>query len=286
MPQPPILKRRGVSLLEKLCQKKLQICAFVSLWLLLPAALGQQRPLVTEDPRLIANGAFVMESGFGYLHRARFSLSGLGGDEFSAFANGLNFGLGPRAEFQIKGVIHNFLHVRENGSGWRNDWGDLSVSTKVKIVDQTPVLPIVTFRPTVVLPNTDDARGIGTNSMQFFGNILTGKNVGSGFIFGNIGLGILSDTVRPRAQQDVLTYGLAGVLPISPRISLLSEWNGWKNPEEHPTPGGESRSEVRLGMQIRAAGVRLDAAGIAGLTRLDPRFGVVFGVTKEFRLWK
>ena len=29
-----------------------------------------------------------------------------------------------------------------------------------------------------------------------------------------------------------------------------------------------------------------DVAGTAGLTRLDPRVGLVFGLTKEFRLWK
>src|SRR5216117_1349488 len=120
------------------------------LWLLSPA-FAQQRPLQTEDPRLIATGSFVMESGFGYLQRVRFPLSGLGGDEFNAFVNGLNFGLGPRAEFQINGVVHNFLHVHENGSGWRNDWGDISLSTKIKLVDETPVLPVVSFRPTVVL---------------------------------------------------------------------------------------------------------------------------------------
>ena len=249
-------------------------------------ALAQQRPLMTEDPRLIATGSFITEAGFGYFRRARFPVSRLGGDQFSVLVNGLNFGLGPRAEFQINGVVQNFLRVHENGSGWRNDWGDISLSTKIKVVDETPVLPVVSFRPTVVLPNTDDARGIGSNSMQFFGNILAGKNIRPSFLYGNIGLGILTDTVSVRAQQDVLAYGIAAVLPISSRISLLSEWSGLDNPREHPTPGGEDRSQVRLGVQVRASGVRWDVGATAGLTRLDPRTGVVFGLTKEFRLWK
>jgi hypothetical protein len=256
-------------------------------WLLFPtSANAQQRPLLTEDPRIIATGAFITEAGFGYFRRARFPVSGLGGEQFSALVNGLNFGLGPRAEFQINGVVQNFLRVHENGSGWRNDWGDISLATKIKIVDETPVLPVVSFRPAVVLPNSDDARGIGDNSMQFFGNILAGKNLGPSFFYGNIGLGILTDTVRVRAQQDVLTYGLAAVLPLSPRISLLSEWNGRDNPQKRPTPGSEDRSQVRLGVQVRASGVRWDIGATAGLTRLDPRAGVVFGLTKEFRLWK
>jgi hypothetical protein len=116
--------------------------------------------------------------------------------------------------------------------------------------------------------------------------VLIGKSVGRGFVFGNLGMGILTDTVSPRAQQDVFTYGIAGVLPINSRVSLLSEWNGLKNPRTNPSPGTESRSQVRLGMQFRTAGIRWDAAATAGLTRLDPRGGVVFGLTKEFQLWK
>ena len=224
-----------------------------------------------------------MESGFAYARKAHYPLSGLTGDQFAAFVNGLNFGLGPRAEFQINGVIQNFLKV---GNDWRNDWGDSSVSTKIGLVPETQVLPIISFRPTVVLPNSNDARGIETNSMNFFGSLLVGKNIGPGFVFGNIGLGILTDTVHIREQQDVLTYGLAGVLPISSRISLLSEWNGLKNPRANPSPGTESRGQVRLGMQFRTGSVRWDVAGTAGITHLDPRGGVVFGLTKEFRLWK
>src|SRR5262245_18167195 len=129
------------------------LCVSVSLWL--PA---QQRPLLTEDPRLIPNGSFVMESGFAFARKAHFPLSGIQGDEFSAFANGLNFSLGSTAEFQINGTIQNFVKA---GSDWKNDVGDWSLSTKIKLLPETHVLPIISFRPTLVLPNTNDARGIG-----------------------------------------------------------------------------------------------------------------------------
>jgi len=252
------------------------------LWFL-PLSYAQQRPLLTEDPRLISNGAFVLESGFGYSRHAHFPLAGLSGDEFSLFTNGFNFSLGQRAEFQINGTIQNFVKLRDD---WRNDVGDWAISTKIRLLPETHALPVISFRPTMVLPNSNDARGIGTNTTQVFGSILAGKSAGRAFLFGNVGIGILDDTLTARAQQDVLTYGLAGVFPVSTRISLLSEWNGWKNPRTSPSPGTESRSQVRAGMQIRTGGVRWDAAATAGLTRLDPRAGVVFGLTKEFQLWK
>jgi hypothetical protein len=224
-----------------------------------------------------------MESGFGFARKAQFPLSGLKGDELQAFVNGLNFSLGPRAEFQINSVIQNFVKV---GNEWRNDWGDWSISTKIRLVPETNVLPIISFRPTMTLPNSNDSRGIGTNTTNVFGSLLAGKTFERAFVFGNIGIGILSDTINPRAQQDVLTYGLAGVMPINTRFSLLSEWNGVKNPRHNPSPGTESHAQVRLGMQIRTGSVRWDVAGTAGVTHLDPRGGLVFGLTKEFRLWK
>jgi len=261
----------------------LSIYALGLLFLFVGYASAQQRPLLTEDPRLIPNGAFVMETGFAYARKAQFPLSGLKGDEYSVFVNGLNFSLGPRAEFQINGTVQNFV---KSGGDWRNDFGDWSLSTKIQLVPETHVLPVISFRPTMVLPNSNDSRGIGTNSTSVFGSILTGKSIGRGFVFGNVGIGILTDTVHVRAQQDVLTYGVAGVLPVNTRISLLSEVNGLKNPRSSPSPGTESRAQVRMGLQVRTIGVRWDVAATAGVTHLDPRGGVVFGLTKEFRLWK
>jgi hypothetical protein len=264
------------------------------LWLLCPvvllfvttAAMGQQRPLITEDPRTIPMGSVFTEAGIAYLNRARFPVSGLEGNQFSLFVNGLHVGVGPRAEFQMGGVLHNFVKVRDGGSGSRNDWGDFWISTKLKLLEERGPLPVISFRPIVVLPNTNNDKGLGTDGTHFFGTILTGKTVGPAFLFGNIGLGILDDAVRAAAQQDVLTYGVAAVLPLTSRLNLAGEWNGRRNPQDNPTPGGEDRGEVRLGAQIRAAGIRWDLGVVAGLTRLDPRAGVVFGMTKEFQLWK
>jgi len=248
-------------------------------------AAAQQRPLLTEDPRLIPDGALTTELGFAYLDRVRFPLSGLEGDELSAFDAGLNFGLGPRAEFQMRWIGQNFLWVRDNG-GRRNDWGDLALSTKIRIVDEKGTRPIVSFRPTIVLPNSNDTKGIGTDTTQFFGNILLGKTADRAFLFGNVGLGILTDPISLRSQQDVFTYGLAIAVPIGSRFNLMSEWNGQENAQDLPSPGAEDRSQIRLGVQVRAAGIRWDVGGAAGLTRRDPRAGVVFGLTKEFLLWK
>jgi hypothetical protein len=259
---------------------------FVFVMLFNLSAAAQQRPLVTEDPRIIPDGSIVSELGAGYFSRARFPVSGLEGNQISFLANGLHVGLGPRAEFQIAGVLHNFVRLTESGAGWRNDWGDFSLSTKIMLIGETSSRPVISFRPTIVLPNTNNEKGLGTDGTHFFGSLLAGKSLGPLFLFGNFGLGILDDAVRPAAQQDVLSYGVAAILPISSRLSLASEWSGLENPQENPSPGGEDHGQIRLGFQVRAWGVRWDIGSTAGLTRLDPRVGFVFGATKEFQLWK
>lgn len=248
-------------------------------------SFGQQRPLLTEDPRIIAPGTVTTEFGVEVLTRARFPLSKLVGTELSP-VSGLHFSLGERAEFQLTGPLHHFLWVHENGTGRRNDWGDGAVSTKIRIVGEKGKLPIVGFRTSVVLPNSNDQRGIGTNTTKFFADLLFGKHFGDVFVFGSGGLGILGDTLNPRAQQDVMTYGIAALLPLTPHAELAGEIHGLSNPREDPSPGGEDRAEIRAGARFRLGKTRWDVAATVGLTRLDHKGGVVFGMTRDFRLWK
>ena len=254
------------------------------LFLLSAFASAQQRPLITEDPRLIAEGMVVTELGFGYQHQARFPVSGLSGDLYSFLENGLHFGVGKRAEFQMTGVIHNYVSL--DGGGSLNDWGDLSLSTKLRLVDEGGSRPAISFRPTIVLPNSSQTKGVGTDGTHFFGDLLFGKTAGPGYFFGSLGLGILDDPLRGGAQHDFLTYGIAATVPVGSHLSVLAEWNGRHTFTSFPSAGGESRGQVRLGTQIKAGGIRWDAAVTAGTTYWDHKAGFVAGMSKEFQLWR
>ena len=190
------------------------------------------------------------------------------------------------AEFQITGTLHNFLWVDEGGTGRRNDWGDGVIATKIALLTESGARPDLSFQPSIVLPNASNESGLGTDGTHFFGKVLVGKSVGPAYVFGNIGLGILDDAVRAAAQQDVLLYGLAAIVPVTGSASLAFEVNGLENPQSFPTLGGEDRGEVRIGVQWQALGLEWDIAGTAGLTDLDHRVGVVFGFTDRFTLWR
>jgi len=242
---------------------------------------AQQRPLVTEDPRLIKAGSLVTEMGFGYENRAIYTLSGLEGDHISLLPGGLHFGLGDHAEFQMTGTLYDFLQLSDGD--WRSDFGDFSMSTKMKMIGESPKVPIISFRPTVVLPNANQGSGLGLNTTRFFASLLAGKTFGKVFVFGNGGIGILDKPTDAGAQDDVWTYGLATIIPLSKSVNWAGEINGMYNPRDNPAPGSETRRQFRTGLQIEAIGVRWDVGALVGLTDLDPKYGFSFGVTTQFR---
>ena len=246
------------------------------------AAIAQQRPLITEDVDIIPPGSIRLEAGIDFLQNAKFPLSGLTGDQTRVGVISVNIGLSPNVEVQIDGVAQNFLSVNSQtipspialdfnpGTNSTNDIGDFTLSTKIKIRSESRVGPSLGFRFGVQLPNTNQARGIGVNQTNAFGTILIGKKFGKDGrvnLFGNIGIGILTAPLEEFTQNDVLLYGLAGIFRVHKNFNIAAEVNGRANTRGGAAPlGTESQSEARLGMQLKASGLRFDFAGIAGLS--------------------
>lgn len=271
-------------------------CALLLVLLCAAGAGAQQRPLLTEDVDIIPPGTLRIEAGIDFVQNAKFPLSGLTGDLTRVGVIGVNIGLSPNVEFQIDGVVQNVLSINsvtvpspiplELASGnSTNDTGDFTLSTKIKLRNETRIGPSLGFRFGVQLPNSNEARGVGLNQINAYGTILIGKKFGrDGRVntFGNLGLGILTAPLDRFTQNDVLLYGVAAIVRVNKSISFAGEINGRANTRSGNAPlGTEAQSEARLGMQIRGAGLRFDFAGIAGLTDFSPRSGVTFGVTYD-----
>ena len=257
-------------------------------------ARAQQRPLITEDVDVLQPGTLRIEAGIDFVQDAKFPASGLTGDLTRIGVIGLHVGLSPNVEFSIEGVAQNFLSINTRragafpleiapGANSTNDTGDFRLSTKIKLRNETRHGPSLGFKFGVELPNSNEARGIGLNQTNAFGIILVGKKFGrDGRIntFGNLGLGIYTAPTQLFTQNDMLLYGFASIFRINKSVNLAAEVNGRQNTRGGQAPlGTESLSEFRLGVQVKAAGLRFDAAGIRGLTDFSPRTGITFGVT-------
>ena len=272
-------------------------CALLLVLLCALGASAQQRPLLTEDVDIIPPGTLRIEAGIDFVQNAKFPLSGLTGDLTRVGVIGINVGLSPNVEFQIDGVVQNVLSVNSvnlpspiplelgPAAGSTNDTGDFTLSTKIKLRNETRRGPSLGFRFGVQLPNSNESRGIGLNQINAYGTMLIGKKFGRNGrvnMFGNLGLGILTAPLEPFTQNDVLLYGIASIIRINKHINFAGEINGRASTRTGNAPlGTESLSEARLGMQIKASGLRFDFAGIAGLTDFSPRSGVTFGVTYD-----
>jgi len=259
-------------------------------------ATAQQRPLITEDVDIIPPGSLRIEAGVDFEQRARFPVSALNGDLTRVGVLGISIGLAPNVEVQVEGVAQNFLSINSRGASTiplnlaagansTHDTGDFTLWTKIKLRNETAHLPSFGFRFGVQLPNSNQASGIGLNQTNAYGQILFGKKFGQNArvnTFGNLGIGIIAVPNESFAQNDVITYGFAGIVRLDKQFSVVGEVNGRANTRPGAGPlGTESQSEARLGMQIRASGMRFDFAGIKGLSKNSPRSGVTIGVTYD-----
>jgi hypothetical protein len=269
------------------------------LLLLLTLTFGvraQQRPLITEDVDIIPPGTIRIEAGIDFMQGAKYPVSGITGDLTRVGVIGISFGMGPNVEFQIEGVAQNYVSINSRGfsaiplellpgMNSTNDTGDFTLAAKFKLRNETRRGPSLGFRFGVQLPNSNESRGIGLNQTNAFGSILFGKKFGSDGrfnTFGNLGIAILTAPTEAFTQNDVFTYGLAGIFRINKQFSVAGEVNGRANTRPGNGPlGTESQSEARLGMQIKASGLRFDFAGIKGLTSFSPNSGFTVGVTYD-----
>src|ERR1044071_7566864 len=272
---------------------------FLSIALLLcfaTLAHAQQRPLITEDVDIMPPGSIRIEAGIDFMQGAKFPVSGVRGDLTRVGGVGINFGMSTNVEVQIEGLMQNYVSINSRGvsaipldllpgANSTNDFGDFTLAAKFKLRNETRRGPSLGFRFGVQLPNSNQARGIGVNQTNAFGSILVGKKFGRDGrfnTFGNLGMAILTAPTELFSQNDVITYGLAGIYRINKQFSIAGEVNGRANTRPGNGPlGTESQAEARLGMQIRASGLRFDFAGIKGLTSFSPNSGFTIGVTYD-----
>ena len=268
----------------------------ITLITLAVAVDGQQRPLITEDVDIIPPGTIRIEAGLDFMQGAKYTVSGIRGDLTRVGVIGISFGMGPNVEFQIEGVAQNYVSINSRGpsaipldlapgANSTNDTGDFTIAAKFKLRNETRRGPSLGFRFGVQLPNSNEARGIGINQTNAFGSILVGKKFGPDGrfnTFGNLGIAILTAPTELFTQNDVLTYGVAGIFHINKQFAVAGEVNGRANTRPGNGPlGTESYGEARLGMQVRASGLRFDFAGIKGLTSFSPNSGFTVGVTYD-----
>jgi hypothetical protein len=264
----------------------------------IPLALAQDRPLRTVDTETVPAGTLRTEIGFDFLQDVGFPVSGLRGDETSVGVLDLRMGVGKIVEVQVEGAIQNFLDVKSRGTSFvpnlsltgvnsTHDTGDFTLATKIRILKNDGRRPGLAFKFGFIMPNSNQSRGIGTNTTNVFALVALQEQIRKLTVFGNLGLEILQAPNALFTQNDVLIYGGAFKYPILRKVNVVAEVNGLYSSRNinNALIGTQSTGQARLGLQIAAAGFTWDLAGIRGLNKFDARSGFIFGISKDFRLF-
>lgn len=279
-----------IGFMRRLCFLLFAIC------LMAISAPAQQRPLITDDIDIIPPGSIELGVGVDFFQDAKFPLSGIKGDLTRVADIRVRQGFASNVELQIEGALQQFVAINSRslsaipltiGNTTTNDYDDFVISAKVKLRNETKRLPALGLKFGYQMPNTDQARGIGTNQINIFTKIILQKKFGDVVAgtpkfnsYGNIGLGIMSAPLERFSQNDVFLYGLAGIYRLTNNVNIASEVNGRLNTRSGDAPlGTESVGQFRIGAQIKASGLRFDTAAAFGLTKYSPRTGVTFGIT-------
>ena len=272
--------------------------AIIGCLVLAGAVVAQDRPLRTSDAETAPAGTLRAEIGFDFLQEAGFPLSGLGGDETRAGVINLRMGVGKIVEVELDGAIQNFLDVKSRGTSLvpdlqltgvnsTHDIGDFTLATKVRLLRTEGKRPGLALKFGFTIPNSNQARGIGTNTTNVFALLALEEQIRKLTIFGNAGIEVLQAPNALFSQNDVFLYGGAFRYPVYRRVNLVGEVNGWYSPRNinDALIGTQSTGQARLGLQIYAGGFTWDIAGIRGINKYDPRSGFTFGVSRDFKLF-
>ena len=258
---------------------------------------AQDRPLQTADAEIVAPGDVRLQGGIDFLHNQSFPLSGLTGDLTNVGTIGVRIGVARIVEIQVNGIAQEFLSINSRGpsaipltltgTNSTHDVGDFSLSTKIRLMGQEGRRPSLGFRFGYQLPNSNQAKGIGTNTTNIFADIIGERKFGKLKAFGNVGLEILQSPNALFSQNDELHYGAALSYEATKHVHVVAEVNGRYSSRTITTAllGTESHGQGRFGVQIEAGGFTWDFAGIAGVNKADARGGFTFGVTKDLHLF-
>jgi len=251
-------------------------------------------PLTTEDARPLQSGLAAATIGASYYHNLLFpyftppnliTRQDLVGVPDLSF----RIGAGDWVEIQASFAM---LYLDERAVSGQTNWqygpGDVSLFTKVRILNEGPRWPVLGVRFGTQLPNANRANRLGTDETNFIGDLLASYQIGPVWTHLNLGMTLLTvpaprsyDDFTSEGQDDLFVYHVAAVSPwwgeVEPgatQIRLLGEVAGSVG-----SRFDNDRADVRTGLQLRWGRAMLFAGMSVGIVTESETFGAYTGFT-------
>jgi hypothetical protein len=240
--------------------------------------------LQTNNLQLAPKGAFRMHTAFELRPDWQAPITRARGDLYRLGVLRFDFGISHNINLQIRGALRQVLRFDHGASA--NDVGDFSVATIGRIVAAGKHHPAFGVRIETKLPNTNQDRGIGTNTIDVTMSLLATKQCGHALVFADLGLAILTAPRQLNDQNDVMVYGLGLLWNLSQHLLLAAEITGFVSPRDQIPLGTEDRSAARLGLCWKLPKVVLEILAVNGLVQREGSLGVTAGVSWQMKLFK
>jgi hypothetical protein len=242
-----------------------------------PNLLLAQRPVIlTETPT--TSGEHIVDLYFGteYLNKHLAPQPLLAESITRAGIIGWHLGVSKNVNIDLDWRGYLFATL-QNGTQV-NDWGDLTVSTRVLIVKEREGIPGIGFRNAVKLPNTRHTPyGLGSDETDVYTHILLGKHWGKVEARLNIGFGILGDPKKLNSQDDVYLFSGAVLIPAGERLTLFSEAYGIVGYFDH-----DDKLLARFGGMLTFESFELNIFGSAGVAGSKIDIGGAFEASESW----
>jgi hypothetical protein len=254
---------------------------------LLAAGLAgaQMRPLQTEEAATGPAGQIVFETGFEAIAAEPSYLTGVARTRWDGPLLRLVYSPADRVELDLEWVAAVGVLSRD-GERRVSDFGDVTLRTKLRLLEGRERRPTVAARFGVILPQTsyEDKQlrplGLGPNTIRAYIEALLTQPVGPLELDVNAGLFIHDEVLELHNQTDFLSYGLAARWSVGPGWEIVGEVAGRAGPGKPEVP---ERSEARLGVRFRRGRFRVDAAARRGLIDEQGSWGGTVGLTWTVR---
>lgn len=230
--------------------------------------------------------------GVGVTHVADavFPLGGLRGNLTSAPVLHAVWAIGPRVVFDVRGAVRQSLSIKaREGSpavdldpavreGTTGDVGDFELA-----VSFAPLGGREGFSAGghlgVRLPNSDETKGIGTNTTDVVIAALFSWGAARWRATGWFGVGILEAPTRPFEQNDAFAYAFESVWRAAPDWRLSVGTRGRASTRRVSPLGTGDLGEVRATLEWRRGGIAVDTGVGRGYTEMTGEWTIRAGVS-------
>jgi hypothetical protein len=244
---------------------------------LLSPALGsaQTAPFLSEEATTAPAGRLQIEASAAFISDEPNFLTDLARDRWDVPVLRLVYSPADTVEIDLEwagGVIA----VDDPTYGTVADWGDVTLRTKVGLLEETPERGALAARFEVTLPETSAEKGLGPNALRASAQMLSTRSLGRVVVDLNAGVAIHDAPTETGVQADFFDYGVAVRRCFATGLEAGVEVAGRVG---KPKAGAEETSEVRLGVRHAAGRTTWHAALRKGLTHMDGEWGFTIGLT-------